>query len=139
MKQSKKHTVKIEDDGKLHHSQYLLTINSNNAVTSYNDPYVKTFKNKVMSFLKDIPNYVVVNPGAYPDDNMIFEIKPYIEIGENQHRVHAHLSILIQHNSNIKLDTQKISNDLDGYYVNVKYVKGSKDIDRILAYLRKQQ
>jgi hypothetical protein len=107
-------------------------------VASAKDPYVKQFKQEVLEFLRGITDYIAVNPGAIPDSEMKIQIKPAFEIGEKQKRVHAHISILIEHNSNIKLDVQKITADT-GWYVNSRYVRGSRDLDRILEYLRKQQ
>lgn len=133
------HMIKVvEDDDKVHHSQFLLTINSNYAVSSPKDPFIKEWKNKVLELLQNLPDYVITNQGAIPDNQMIINIKPFFEIGEKQKRLHAHIDVTIDHNSNIKINSNKVAEDLQAY-VNCQYVRGSRDREKILAYLRKQQ
>ncbi len=51
---NKKHTVIVKDDDdteKLHHSSYLLTINTNKSVDSMDNPFVADFKTKIKDIL----------------------------------------------------------------------------------------
>jgi hypothetical protein len=137
----KKHTVIVKednDDEKLHHSAYLLTINTNKSVDSMNNPFVTDFKTQIKNILRNFPDYIVTNPGHQPDDSMIVRVKPFFEIGSKYHRLHCHVDTIIEHNSNIRIDVAKLS-DSFGYKIDVKFVKGSNDRDRILRYLRKNQ
>jgi hypothetical protein len=121
---------------KLKQSTFLLTINSNQVVTSMKDPFVRTFKQQIHTILSNIPEYIAVNSGFIPDPEMIINIRPVFEIGEKQKRLHVHVVIDIKHNSNIKIDTGKIT-EQSGYYCNSTYIRGHVDLQRALRYIKK--
>jgi hypothetical protein len=136
--------VNIDDDkeeDKLKTSLFLLTINSNQVINKTThwkqDPQVKKFNKKIKILLDNIPEYIKVNANALPDNNMNINIKAFSEVGNKQHRLHIHVIIEVKHNSNIQIDTKKITAET-GYYTNVQYMRGSGDINRMLAYIRKQ-
>jgi len=137
-----KHSVRVltedDDDEKSKKSHFLLTINSNKVVGSMKDPYVSKFKKRLNLVLQDIPEYVKITTGYLPDPALEVEIRPYLEIGERQKRLHAHCSVLIKHDTNLQLDCKKISEAFGGnVYVNSTYVRGNKDYEKALIYIRK--
>ena len=137
--QSHKINLKLDNvsNNKEQNSTFLLTINSNASVLSQKDPKAIEFKENILNILDNIIDYIITNEGYDIDNSMIINIDSHTEIGTKNHRIHNHSVINIQHNSNIKIDTKAITKDY-GYYVNVKYVKHSNDLTRMLNYLRKQ-
>ena len=137
-----RHRVEVRqedaDDEKLKSSRWLMTINSNVVTPSMKDPYVRKFKRQINRILEDIPQYIVPNKGFPPDPAMIVTCKPYLEIGPAQKRLHAHISVHVQHDSNVRIDCRAISEALGGMYVNVHHVKAENELRRILDYIRKQ-
>ena len=123
--------LSTSDDDKLKQSTFLLTINSNQVVSSIKDPFVKTFKQQIHTILNNIPDYIAVNRGFVPDPEMIINIRAEFEIGEKQQRLHTHCVIDIKHNSNIRIDTSKIT-EQTGYYCNSTYIRGHSDLQRAL-------
>lgn len=132
-------SVKIDDDDneKIKTSMFLLTINSNKVVNSKKDPFVASFRKQIKELLQKLPDYIVVNANAVQDDNMVINVKSFVEIGKKQHRLHSHSIIEVKHNSNIRLDREKITAALGGYYVNVTFMRSSNDINRMLDYIKK--
>ena len=142
MKRAQQHNIKLnidDNDDKLHNSTFLLSISSNQAVTSMKDPFVPIFKNQIANVLRNLPDYVKVVGNAIPDPEMEITIKSAFEIGEKYHRLHSHSIVSINHDSRIQLDREKFDAKFENlYHVDFHFVKSSNDMNRMLRYLRKQ-
>lgn len=141
---ARKHRIQVvldDTEEKIKTSLFLLTINSNQVITDKECNTVRRkmseFKKEIRGILETIPEYIKVNGHAVPDDSMIINVKSFTEIGKKQNRLHCHAIVEIRHNSNIHIDVKKIT-EITGYYVNCTFMRSSGDINRMLAYIRKQ-
>lgn len=128
----------LEDD-KTNQSLFLVTINSNKAITNPNDPYIQQFKALIKATLSNIEDYVAICPHSPPDPSMIISLRAKTEIGSKLHRIHCHASVEVRHSTRVRIDVQRLEKDLPGMYVQSLFVRGSAEFAKVQRYIGKQQ
>ena len=131
--------------GSTKESNWFVTINTNQRVTSQNDPLVAEFYEVLHVWLAELPEFISTNKGYRTDDTRTIKVKRTIEIGPKRKLLHAHVNIEMKHDSNVKLEFRDIkeffaeSLGLSGIHLDVKHYRGSKlsDQDKILKYMMK--
>ena len=133
---------KKSDNHNISFSGFFLTINTNTAVASRNDPLLKVFQQCIGKLVHNMWKFVNVLDGASLNDENTFpenlKIQPSIEVGASNHRLHAHIIVTLNHRSKVHLDLDKIRTYLNkclGAHgvqrcrVDVKTFKKKKDED----------
>ena len=130
-------------------SNYFITINTNQRVNirSVRDRrLVERFAEVSEAFCKNIKKFIKTRDGFRTDDKREVEIVPQIEISDDRHLLHIHLTCEIIHSSNIYMDLPKIRQFFKHNCgtgkeckVFVKWYPGSKitNSDRIKNYVLK--
>ena len=130
----RQHKVKINTtEEKMHTSMFLLTLNSNTEGEN------KKFKKDIENVLNNFTDYISTRVNNHADNEMDIDLSPIFEVGTKVHRLHAHIKVVIKHNSNILIDTRKLQSEYPNYYINSTYIKGSGDFNRVLKYIQKNQ
>lgn len=131
----------FNDNDKLHHSTFFVTINSNR-VWDKTSKEGRAYMRLVGDVLNNFGNYITHRQG-FDDNQMNINIKAATEIGGKFHRLHTHVVVQVDHNSNVSVNWKAIvqffeDHGISGVLVQSKYIKGSGDLDKMLRYIRKQ-
>jgi len=121
-------------------SAFFLTISTNSTDESIRPKLKAAFQKLYSSF----PTFLKFRYQGH-DSSLIKKISApavSLERGGNQHREHIHALILIDHNTNIQVDTTKVKQFIDSElevscYVDVQFIR-KEDIDRVKYYIFKQ-
>lgn len=163
LKKIKNKNVPSLKDGKkarLRRTNYFVTINTNQAMTPQSEEAeqkIETLREIIRKIFNDtfIDNYVGLAEKA-PEGSAI--TKEWIktdetaihwgpEIGDDQHRLHAHVGVFIPHYTKLRINEKKLLADLTtlmdeggfaGFYFNSKYGTETGPSEEILReYVRK--
>ena len=140
---------------------FLLTINSNKSwfkeeVEEAKNNLINDLTNMFGSFSEFIDIFLSVKYGGSRYNKQRLDVDfetiatnvnvtPRIELGPRLHRLHAHSIIswaapdkyFFQINSKRLRDY--IDENMPGYHVDIKWIKGSSDINHVLTYINKNQ
>lgn len=133
-------SVVIEDGelSKAHISAWHLTISSNQSEKALTPD---AFKSIIRTFLSGFSDgrYFTVTPGKPVDNQMKIHLKFFVEVGHDMKRIHAHIPLLVEHDSHIQLNYGAIHQALPpGWYAHAKFNRGSKDFNQLMNYVRKE-
>ena len=135
---------KIEKNEKPKRSQFLLTINTNQAIEKENiDNDIEIFDTTIKDILNNVQDYINIPEGHWNDEKIKdVDIDYTIEEGSKFHRLHIHILFKFTHFTKIQLNydkiKKKITDDLglQNVYMLNKLVRNSGS-DNILDYLKK--
>ena len=125
-------------------SIFFLTWNSNKPVTDINNPQFQEMETKAMEYFnKLIDNaidYIIIKKEGDNADKIIsVATDGAFEIGSEQRRFHAHIYIKVGHYSLLRIDIDKIRNEvneiLPGRYINV--IASDDTVSNIADYIHK--
>jgi hypothetical protein len=144
-------SIPVAKKEKIFSSNFFITINTQKTCESLNDPLLKRFKSCVGRikrhtelFLRVRDGSQVIEDGDLDDEKLLsLKFKSGIEIGSEQHRLHTHMLVAIQHKYNdVKINIPKLTQYVQTYckieeniMINVIPVKSS---DYVKRYLKKQ-
>jgi hypothetical protein len=139
---------KEEKNKKPIHSNFLLTINTNQQYKS-NDEHLQNdiefFENTIKNILNNIDQYIDIrNDGDIWDDDTIkdVDVDYIIERGTKKGQIHCHALIKIKHFTRLQLDYKKLKEKvkkdlgLKNIYLNNRLVRNSGS-ENIVEYLNK--
>ena len=138
---------KIQKNLKPIHSNFLLTINTNQQYKD-NDKHlendIQIFENTIKDVLNNVDKYVNLATGDKWDDDTIknIDIDYIIERGTKKGQIHCHALIKFTHFTKLQLNykkmKEKVQNELGlkNIYLNNRLIRNS-GADNILEYLNK--
>lgn len=131
-------TVESDSSYKSKASGWLLTINSNKTLADYS---LQEFKRDITTFIQGFSgsDYFTVRQGYKPDPSMEVKVKFKSEISPKMKRLHCHLALYVEHNSNILLNYQAMKSNLpDGFNLGPpKFIRGVMDFNKVFGYIDK--
>ena len=134
--------TKKEKNEKPKRSNFLLTINTNQAIEKENiDNDIEIFDKCIQEILNNVQDYINIPEGDWNDEKIKeTDIDYTIEEGSKFHRLHIHILFKFTHFTKIQLNYDKIKNKimndlgLDNVYMLNKLVRNSGS-DNILDNL----
>jgi hypothetical protein len=138
---------KIQKNLKPIHSNFLLTINTNQQY-SLQDEHLKNdidiFENVIKNVLNNVDKYVKLSEGHHWNDDTIKDITIdyVIERGTKKKQIHAHALIKFTHFTRLQLNYKKMKEKvqselgLKNIYLNNRLIRNSGS-DNIVEYLNK--
>lgn len=138
---------KIPKEERLKQSNFFITVNSNQRVnnkSARDRNLVARFQEVCEVFCNNIEKFIDTRPGYRIDDKRTVEIVPQIEISDDRNLLHIHITVEIQHYSNITMNLTRMRkyfehNMKSNCKVFVKWYPGSQitNSDRIKNYVLK--
>ncbi len=122
-------------------SNLFLTIN-----TQKSDPaLIPEFKEATQMVLDNIEDYIIFSNKRDDLDKIDnIDVSFRHEVGGKYSKIHVHALIKIAHRSHIKIDAQRIADDIrdrmeidENFHVDKRWVAGSSDELNVMKYLQK--
>lgn len=132
--------VRVTEPGgegdKKHTSMWFVTANTNAPATRAE---AVAFWERVKSLGNDPAAWIKPNYGREMDPTAIIDIQlGRLEFGNKYHKLHIHIVVTCNHNSNVRIDAAYLRRFLGTPYVNVKFMKEAADpINKARYYSRK--